>query len=246
VKIYGLMVTRNECDRYLQSCLAWHVPIFDGLLVYDDQSTDQTQEIALASGAHFCSRPDSVPTFMTHEGKFRQDSLQALEECFHPDIGDWVLVVDSDEFLVADQGDTALVLRVLAEAADAKRCKSVILNRPELWSLNPPAERLDGYWGSIRCTRLFRWEPGGQIKDLAMGCGNEPTYINKAPMYPDGRGLRLFHVGYVDPADRQEKYDRYTSLSENGHNDNHIKSILTIPSLRKWGGPLPDVWRGVR
>lgn len=243
MKLLGLTVTRNECDRYLQSCLAWHVPIFDEHLVYDDCSTDETVSVVMGEKAAYTCRPEAVPAFMEHEGRFRQDSLLALEELYQPQAGDWVMVVDTDEFLVAtrEQLDRAIVL------AERQGAKSIRIERPELWSLDPPAERVDGFWGSIKCTRLFRWEPGGKIQDKAMGCGNEPTYINSAPIFNGVNGaFKLLHVGYVDAADRDEKYERYSSLNNHGHNNAHVESIVATPQLRPWTGDLPPIWRGIR
>lgn len=245
MRVFGLVVTKNECERYLQSCLQWHIPILDGVLLYDDQSTDGTAGVAVAAGvAGYTTRPDSVPTFMEHEGKFRQDSLMALEERFSLQTGDWVIVIDTDEFFASDVDERADLMDVVREA-ERTGCKSVRIPRPELWSLDPALERIDGYWGSIKCTRLFRWEPGGHIQDIPMGCGNEPTYINSAKVYDAKHSLRLFHVGYVHEADREEKYSRYNSLSNNGHNDQHIQSILARPQLRPIYG-VPPIWRGLR
>lgn len=244
MKVYALVVTKDECDRYLQACLAWHVPLFDGVLVYDDQSTDDTFNVVAKSGASLTIRPDSVPTFMEHEGRFRQDSLEALEALYEPKVGDWIFVVDTDEFVSID-GDRRQILEGTIALAEKRGCKSIRIPRPELWDLDPPQERVDGFWGSIQCTRLFRWEPGGKIKDVAMGCGNEPTYINRAKVY-EQKVIKLVHVGYVDEEDRKDKHQRYDSLDDNGHNAAHIKSILAPPSSTPWDGPLPTIWRGVR
>lgn len=245
VKVYGLVVTRNECDRYLQACLAWHVPMLDGVLVYDDTSTDDTFNVVAPSGASFTIKPDVVPTFMEHEGRFRQDSLDALAICYELNEGDWVFVIDTDEFVVADKGDRSKAIRALASQADKESCKSASIPRPEMWSIDPPQIRVDGLWGGIRCTRLFRWEPGGRLSDKAMGCGNEPTYVNEGKVFQQS-AVRMLHVGYVDPDDRKEKFDRYSNLKSHGHNDKHIKSILDDPRLVRYSGAMPNVWRGVR
>lgn len=243
---FALVVTRNEADRYLESCLAWHVPMFDGVLVYDDLSDDDTFNVVARSGASFTQRPDVVPTFMEHEAHFRQDSLDAMEILFEPNEGDWIAVVDADEFLVVDGASRFQAIKDLAQKADKEDCKSVLIPRPELWSLDPPMERVDGFWGGIKCTRLYRWEPGGRLNDKAMGCGNEPTYVPKAPIYTAPHSLKMLHVGYVEEADRKEKYERYSGLAEHGHNNKHIESILNTPDLKPYNGSMPTVWRGAR
>lgn len=70
--IYSYMVTRNESSRYLDACLSWNLPHIDGLAVYDDHSTDDTVELARQHGAKATIRSDDVPSFMEHEGQFRQ------------------------------------------------------------------------------------------------------------------------------------------------------------------------------
>jgi hypothetical protein len=39
------------------------------------------------------------------------------------------------------------------------------------------------------------------------------------------------HYGYAREEDRQAKYDRYTSVLNNGHSSAHIQSILQLPTL---------------
>lgn len=246
MRIFGLLVTRNECDRYLQSCLAWNLPFFDGMLVYDDGSTDDTMKVVEAAGkAHYTVRPDNVPTFLEHEGRLRQDAILALDELFMPKDGDWIFVIDADEFIVVDGGDPA-VLRDAAAAAERSGCKSVQMRLPEMWEIDPPLERTDGFWGSIKCTRFYKWQPGGRPRDLPMGCGAEPSYVATSKIYIKARNIQLMHVGYAHPDDVTAKYARYSSLANNGHADSHIESITAKPDLKRWKGEMPAIWRGVR
>lgn len=247
--IYGLICVKNEADRYLDACLEWHKQFLDALFVYDDQSDDDTVKVAQSHGAHVVIRPDDVPAFMEHEGKFRQASLDALEQRFPLKVGDWVLVVDADEFL------TGAVDRIgdIAWQADLNGAKSIRLQRPEAWGADEvegwyinPKIRTDGLWGKLTCTRLFRWEPGGKLRDQAMGCGNEPTYIHKFRIFEPGDPLYLVHLGYMKLEDRVAKYQRYSSLYNHGHNEEHIRSILQAWKSADWNGPWPDVWEGVR
>lgn len=245
MRIFSLLVTKNECDRYLQACLKWNVPMFDSMLVYDDGSSDDTLNVVGSVGRiHYTQRPDGVPTFLEHEGRFRQDAILAMEELFHPEDGDWIFVIDADEFLVVD-GDPA-GLRAAAVAAERADCKSVQIRVPELWSIDPPMERIDGFWGSIRCTRFYKWQPGGQIRDVPMGSGAEPSYVANSKIYTKARNIHLLHAGYAHPDDVATKYERYSSLANNGHADSHIQSIPANPVLKQWKGEMPPVWRGVR
>lgn len=247
--IYGLLCTKNEAGRYLDACLEWHKQFLDAIFVYDDQSDDDTVKLAQSHGAQVVVRPDDVPTFLEHEGKFRQASLEALEQRFPMKVGDWILVVDADEFLT---GATDKIGDI-AWQADLKGSKAVRLIRPEVWSADEvegwfinPVARMDGWWGKITCTRLFRWEPGGKIRDKAMGCGNEPLYIHQTPIFDPVDTLYLVHLGYMQLEDRIDKFNRYSSMYNHGHNPEHIRSILESYDCTPWKGPWPDVWEGVR
>lgn len=243
-QIVGLFVVRNEADRYLDACLDWHAGLFDDLLVYDDWSDDDSDLVVQRHPVGWTRRPDNVPAWIEHEGKFRQDSLIALEAYAGLREGDWIMGVDADEFLVST-GDHRERLDAAIAHAESVAAKSVIIPRPEIWQLDPPAERIDGYWGSIRCSRLFRWEPGGTIADKAMGCGSEPTYVARSEMSQNSYGLHLLHLGYAHRRDREEKFHRYTSLLDHGHNNTHIQSILYQPQLKPWTSFMPPIWRGI-
>jgi hypothetical protein len=247
MRIYALLVNKNEGGRYLDSWMAWHKPMFDEVVVYDDSSTDNSEDIVTRRGGIFVPRPDDVPTFMEHEGHFRQASLEALEKEVGLEDGDWIFGIDADEFLVGpavghQQKWIGRYLR--AQALESWSKVAVRVRRPELWRLHPPMERIDGYWGSIVCTRFFKWRPGGQIAEKAMGCGSEPTYVATGPVDARPISVELVHIGYVHPDDRFDKYERYTSLNDHGHNDAHIKSIIGAPDLREYKYELPSIWRG--
>lgn len=65
-RILGMIVTKNEADRYLDCNLAWHSKLLDGIVVYDDQSDDATAEVAEFHRCRYVRRDDGVPTFLEH------------------------------------------------------------------------------------------------------------------------------------------------------------------------------------
>lgn len=247
VSVFGLMVTKNEAHRYLDAATLHAVSYLDGLLVFDDHSTDSTCEIAQNNGAIVQRRPDEAPSFLEHEGAFRQSSLECLAKTFELQRGDWVLGIDADEFMVSKDNIRDQLIDNINNA-ETYDCWSIIFGRFEVWNIVSSVEldfRWDGQWGNMRCTRLFRWDPGGSINQRAMGCGNEPTYTTQRPMYP-GKEIAMLHFGYADRIDAQEKYERYTALLDHGHENTHIQSIVEEPTLLNWQGEYPEVWRGVR
>lgn len=239
------MVTKNEAHRYLDAATRHALSYLDGLLVFDDNSTDQTCSIASDNGALVLIKPEEIPAFLEHEGAFRQASLEALERVFSLKKNDWILVIDADEFMAA--ADIRNSMEQEIAKAEQRQAWSALLGRKEIWAIDDGRflMRVDGQWGGMRCTRLFKWRSGGQIEQKKMGCGNEPTYIRQAPMSPVEQ-FEMLHFGYLDQHDAVEKYNRYTTLLDHGHDDSHIQSIAAQPTLVEWDGVHPPLWRGVK
>lgn len=238
------MVVRNEANRYLQSCLNWCSPHVDRMFVWDDQSDDETVEIAKRSGAEVAVRDDRTPSFLEAEGLFREIGWRRMIDTLNPSVEDWVLCVDADEFPVPVDR-----LRTITRDAETKGFRSINVRMPEIFRLSPLSERTDRYWGGIVGTRLMKFEPSSDqtFRTPRMGSGVFPAYAYYCSNWNERSecGLRILHCGYAHEGDRQEKYDRYTAAIENGHSDAHIQSILQQASLKEWTGEKPEVYRGV-
>lgn len=245
MRIFSTMVVREEEDRYLHSVLSWLSPIVDGISVYDDQSRDGTAALARSFGCQVKVRPDGVPGFLEHEGAFRQAAWDWFEESLQPEEGDWVLAVDADEFPISSEDERSVLEKQCLLTSNL----AFLVPIPEIWSLEEdpdgrfshPQVRVDGFWGTIAGTRLFRYLPNGRFADRAMGSGSEPTYLR--PPYDEIRDFFILHVGYAEAADVKAKYERYMSLP--GHASAHVQSIMEAPVLCRWDGPFINVWKGV-
>lgn len=245
------MPVKNEADRWLEACLQWASTFADELHVYDDRSDDDTASVA-SSYANVTVRGPAGPSFLEHEGQFRENAWHAFEVMAHPEPGDWVLALDADEFLVGNP-DVNLRELVLEHCgrADATGAGAILLPVPEMFGADfgPDGrvtklhQRMDGLWRSIRGTRLFRYQEGGSFRNKPMGCGSEPTYVTERPaMAVDD--LWLLHLGYVRDEDKTMKHERYSSLLDHGHNNDHVQSIVRKRRERDWDGPLPSIWLG--
>lgn len=216
--------------------------LVDELFYYDDQSTDDSLDVVAQFGnVHRTVRPDGVPSFIEHEGKFRQDAWNAFTGTLPLKEGDWVLAIDTDEVLTRlSDGNCCLRCEVDQAIDSAERigALSVVLPVPEIFAVEDgvPMMRVDGLWGTIRGTRLFKYRPGGVFTDKSMGCGSEPTYVVHGTKSQYAVGLHLMHFGYADPRDLATKYRRYSDLLNHGHNDGHVRSIVTQPTLQPWPG----------
>lgn len=241
MKVICNMVVRNEADRYLESCLDWVGHHVDELFVTDDRSDDESVNVAIAQGATVFTRGADQPSFLEAEGSFRENGWQRMLETYQPQEGDWILGLDADEFPIECN------VREVCDEANRRGYASINIKIPEIFSLDPLAERTDGFWGTIVGTRLMRYQPGPQtFRQPTMGSGVFPSYAYHCRNWSerDDCGLRIMHFGYADPDDREEKYLRYKSQHRNGHAGSHIESILMPPKLREWTGPQPRVWRG--
>lgn len=236
------MPARNEADRYLESCLTWAAQFADAIHVYDDNSTDETANIALDAGA-YVSNNTTGASFVDHEGEFRQAAWHAFEAAVSPTNDDWVLCLDADEFLVA-KGDLRQAVEREIVTALALRAPAITFLIPELFAIDPERIRIDGFWPTISGLRLFPYRPYGRFNTRTLGCGSAPVYATVGRQHRSDM-LWLLHYGYVDPDDRLEKYERYNATSH-GHADRHIASIPARPVLQNWDGPTPVVWRGQR
>ena len=240
-RIYALMVTHNEADRYLQDALAWLTAQVNGVFVYDDQSTDDTLKVAQSFtplGVHTWKRT-KPPSFLEHEGRFRTMALRAMEAkfCFTED--DWVFMADADEFFVpfgetlwdlvdmADPGNIAIRIRI--HSVWEQRCK-------ELW------HRIDGPWDTLYEPRLWKWREGLAFADKPMACRNEPVMVTMQPgnIASIPTGSAILHYGYASQRDRMHRYKRYTELPDHGHSDAFIESIVDDRvNLMLWRGSRP-------
>lgn len=227
---YGLMVTRNEALRYLESSLAHNAPLVDEMLVFDDWSDDATRDIA----RHFAnveSRPRGCLSFSEHEGMFRRAAWTAMQKLFEPKDGDVIVAVDADEYLMGDIEDF--------------KGDAVSVSVDEGWGLKgrTPLIRTDRHWGNIENVRVWRWSEGLFDQDpvwsqrkTASGCGPFQTAAGHHS------NLRILHVGYLHPDDREEKYLRYSN--DRGHGSTHVQSIRSTPKLKPFKPKPPHIYRG--
>lgn len=239
---FAHMVVRDEADRYLQCVLSTLKPHVDVIHVHDDQSTDTTIALAFAAGAVCTARDPDETSFAADEGTFRQAAWEAFEVACKPTVGDWVLALDADELLIGGER-----LATAIAAAEAASAKAVSLRIPEVFRLDEDGEafvRTDGLWKGLAAPRLFAYLPGGLFRQDTMACGSCPTYAAKGLVVTntDALGVELAHLGYADPADRLEKFQRYYNRS--GHSMAHVASILVAPALEPYRRLA--AWKGAR
>lgn len=236
-RIHGVTVCKNEADRFLLSCLKWNSRFCDTLFVYDDQSDDNSVDLA-SRYAEVVVRPDSVATFLVDESEFRQAGWDAFQEKMLPQKGDFILAFDLDEFWYGPS------LRDIGRDWDYSFSGGII-KRPEMWSYANPLVRVDDLWKTIENIRFWPFQEGGVFRKQDLAGGSHPLYAAvKTTRIP---GF-LLHYGYSSAVDRQTRYERY--INRGGHNTRHIKTIVNSQGIinnlelnKEW--MFPEVVKGV-
>lgn len=224
-RLVAQMVVRNEADRYLDLVLSRLSEYADEIVITDDASTDGTVEICKQYTDLVYVNDEHL--FSTNEGRLRQTAWDNLER--HAKPRDWILCIDADE-----------VLWWTTQPLDhyLYQTKFDILGLLFVNMWDPKNYRVDGYWEPTLCSKLFRFRPGGKIKDRPLACGSEPTYVEErltTKTFMRHTGLVLQHLGYMRDEDKQAKYDRYMTIDRGKyHNLRHLRSIVGSPMLKPW------------
>lgn len=179
-RLSGVVTTFNNAAT-LDACLA-SLAFCDERIVLDSGSTDATRDIADRHGAR---------VFIENFKGYGPQKQSAIDKCS----GDWILLLDADEYLDAAAAETIRRRIDAASAADGYR-----LERDEWLFWRWPARGTRGN----RQLRLFRKSAGA---------------MNTVPVHaaPEVRGrvedlpARFRHYGEPELAVRVEKINRYSS-----------------------------------
>jgi glycosyltransferase involved in cell wall biosynthesis len=223
MRILALTVGYNEEDRYLKKMLQHLHSQVDGQFFYDDRSTDKTPNIAANYGP-VVIRPSIAPSFLENEGAFRESAWMEFEHHMNPELGDWVLVIDCDEFLISKEP----LMNVIWDEVMLSSVAPYIgfdLAIKEVFGLSQngrPLVRVDRLWSTIHAPRLFSYEPHANYFHGEFGVPAVPQYVMRGP-WQSTESCFLAHFGYAALRDRLAKYMRYNGRL--GHSDAHVQSI---------------------
>jgi len=170
---------RNETER-LATCLESALPLVDEIIIVDTGSTDST----LAIAAHYTERIFFYPW----QGDFAAARNFALEQAR----GEWILVLDADEYLEPSSAN------LLTQLTANRQVAAYLL---PIHNLTVP----DGSdWQLSWVLRLFRRDPQLRFQ----------VQIHEQVLVPSGykvavaqQGPVIIHRGYL-PKQRQSKHQR--------------------------------------
>ena len=173
------MIVKNE-EKFLQKCIKSAQPLVDEIVIVDTGSTDKTMDIALEQGAKVYQHP-----WQNSFSKARNHALKYVT-------GDWVLQLDADEELEAQ--DIPLT-RQLVQSFDYHAIYVAIYNYL-------PRGRSKLYF-----PRLFR-----RGKAHYEGIVHNQVVYEGKPLYSE---IRIHHYGYNLPTEKMVvKYERSRKLLE--------------------------------
>lgn len=203
LRLLALLQVHNDIE-YLPGYFENVAPHVDGIVVYDDGSTDGSAEFIRAQSCVLQmttrSPNDATPWDEAHNHRIVRDTAVRMG-------ADWVIAVDADERVERTFRERAEreIERALGEGW---RALSVAIR--ELWS-SPTTYRADGMWGDKQQARLFRLLPDNEYDDRRY-------HPHWAPLNGKVRGFFkradaiLYHMRMIRSEDRRMRRDKWNEL----------------------------------
>ncbi len=217
------MITKNE-EQFLRNCLASVRDLADEIVIMDTGSTDRTIEIAKEFGAkvgHF----DWIDDFAAARNA-------ALDQAR----GDWVLSLDADEEIAAEDHEKIGLLLRRARADAIQITTRNYCNRTAAPDFHPDDNSYPG-----RCRSAPGWVPSTKIRLWRRATGLRWQHRIHELLEPsaEARGVRLAHTRipvhhYGLLAESRDKLDYYFELgrkaiAENPHDSKaHLEVALVL------------------
>lgn len=223
-KLVTAILARNEAapDRYLRRVIARCTAFSDHVLVLDDQSTDDTAQVARDAGCIVERFPDGAGFWGDTEVPARRYLWERAAKL----AGDgWVLICDADMLL---QGD----VRALCATWE---CAAWAFPLADLWD-SEETFRVDGPWGlGPTHPRPWLFRPSAlQVApewpaDCTIHVGHAPSNFGQAgPIFVAPSDVYWRHYSYLKPEHRAQKHLQYAKVAHtmSEFQRTHAESIL--------------------
>ncbi|MCC6476327.1 glycosyltransferase [bacterium] len=229
--IFAQMNIKNE-DRWIREALDNTARLCDGIIVYDDGSTDRTPEICLTHPAVVAYERREEETLDKARDKNRMlDMTREFKS-------DWILCIDGDELL-----EETAPQRILDEIRNAApEVTKIDFEFLYLWN-DRKHVRTDGIYTGIYHPCLFR--SGKQsLSELRFEATNHGgnLHLERTPTNLKGEShradVKIEHLGYMYPEDRMRKYLWNKSKDPRHADQGYYEHLLDQPNmtLAEWRG----------
>lgn len=234
----ALLRVKNE-SRWIERVINSLHGVCSPVIVFDDNSTDDTRAIALRAGAIVVSSPFDGSI---DEARDKNYLLDCAFEYGKARIGDWCLMIDGDEELMQEDA-----VKLIAGIVNHPRCDVFSLRILYLWN-QPDLIRVDGVYGNFRRPSVFRLIGRTlTFRKTSYGahfhCGNIPQQLLGASAAD--LDVRLLHYGYIDEELRRRKFDFYNRIDPNNLAEDCYRHItqgdtggVSASAVLRHAGPL--------
>ncbi|NCB52271.1 MAG: glycosyltransferase [Clostridia bacterium] len=225
--IIGMMLVRNEADRYLRASLGSLLKVCDKVVVLDDHSKDDTPDICRKLGAEVWQ---SEARFSDCEWTVRQQLWHLVTET--ADAGDWIVSLDADE-IITEPEELRDELRTIGGSWPG--VSAVGMRLFDMWGEDH--YRDDALWCAHKgvWVRAVRYDPliPEDWRQSKLHCGSFPYhYMQYLRMLASSR---ILHYSYATPEDRRRKYEWYikTDTCGDGIQEQYDSILDAAPHLVK-------------
>jgi glycosyltransferase involved in cell wall biosynthesis len=228
--IHGILLCKNEENRWLDKWIKQINFLCDNVVCLDDGSIDKTPLILQNEGYTVIKKNNS--SWGTNEVNLRSELFNEVLK--NANENDFILCLDSDElFEESHLHFIKYLFKTLSIQVD-----SIGFRLFDFW--NKTHYREDALWNAhlhyFPMAIRYKKDINYIWSNKTLHCGRFP--INSAKkMIPTE--IPIKHMGWSTELDRLKKYTRYMQIDNEGKNGilEQYKSILDInPNLKKFGG----------
>jgi len=207
MKIIGLMLVRNEEERWLKDVLIRMKLLCDKVIILDDDSTDNTAQIC---------RNFNCEVYTSEKSLWGVNELIQRQKLFQLGISyannnDWLICLDADEVLVIQH--ISYLKHVMKSVSNG--INGLAFRLYDMW--NEKQYRADNLWTAHNryWTMAIRYRENFNYEWI-----QRPLHCGRFPMNSSPQTMPTFipikHMGWSREEDRIKKYNRYIEVDPQG------------------------------